>query len=140
MAGTELPGSLKEPDVVERSTMPLMRRSWHERKSLVNTDSEVSQALIRVAELVERDAHPIHQRQVEAAQLAVLVAGLRVIEVAAGLQCAADRAGGEDRQLAAVVVTARPHVRQEDEARVVEDRAVPFRHRRELVNQVDVLP
>ncbi len=56
-------------------------------------------ALVGVAESIELHAHAIHQREVEAAQLAVLVAGVGVVEHAAGLERPAQRAGGQHRHL-----------------------------------------
>jgi len=54
--------------------------------------SETRQPGVRVAEAIEPHTHPVHEAQVEAAQLAVVVAGIQVVEGAAGLERAAQAA------------------------------------------------
>ena len=51
------------------------------------------QPRIGVAEAVELHAHPVHDAEVQAAHLAVLVAGVEVVERAAGFERAAQAAG-----------------------------------------------
>ena len=84
----------------------------------VSDVSDTLEALGGVAEAIELHAHSIHQREVEAAELAVLVTGVGVIEHAAGLERPAERPGGEHRNLRAVMIAARPHIRHEDETGV----------------------
>ena len=66
---------------------------------LSSVGSETAESGVGVAEAVELDAHAVHDRQVHAAELAVVVALGRVIEDAAGRQRAAQAAGQDDRQL-----------------------------------------
>src|SRR4051812_17950219 len=78
----------------------------------------------RVAELVEVYAHAIHQRQVQAAQLPVVVALREVVEHAAALDRAAALARDENRQLTRAVRVAVEEARCAHEDRVVEQRRV----------------
>src|SRR5262249_1276150 len=72
--------------------------------------SKTSQSRLRITAVIEVHAHPVHDPQVEAAQLAVVVAGLEIIERSAGLQRASEAADGDHRHLLVVVLGARPHV------------------------------
>src|SRR5262245_6032355 len=54
---------------------------------------QVFEAVFRVAEAIQFDAHAVHEREVKAARLTVLVAGLNVIQRAARLESAAESAG-----------------------------------------------
>ena len=67
-----------------------MRASW---RSL-----QIRQPRVRVAEVVQLHTHPVHQREIQAADLAVLVALVPVVQHAAGGQRAAEAAEGEDRE------------------------------------------
>src|SRR5262245_46563251 len=51
---------------------------------------QVFEAVFSVAEAVQFDAHAVHEREVKAARLSVLVAGLDVIQRAARLKSAAE--------------------------------------------------
>ncbi len=53
------------------------------------TESEICQPVVGVAEAVEFHVHFVHDAEVEAAQPAVVVARVSVVEDAAGLQRAA---------------------------------------------------
>jgi len=57
---------------------------------MLATLSQFGQLRVRVAETGEFYAHAIHDREVEAAEFPVFVAGVGVVKDAAGFQCAAD--------------------------------------------------
>src|SRR5437867_2494333 len=84
-------------------------------------------------------AQSIHDREVEAAQLPILIAGFEVVERAAGLEGAAEAAGEHQWQARVVVLAADPHVGEKHQARVVEHRAAAFRHGVELGRKVGEL-
>ena len=46
---------------------------------------QIGQPGVGVAETIELEAHAIHQREVQAAHLAILCAGVQVVEGTAGL-------------------------------------------------------
>src|SRR5688500_1336962 len=69
-----------------------------------------------VAEARGANAHAVHDRQVEAAQLAFFVVAADIVEYPAGPERAAQAADQDQRHLARVVAAARPHVREEHEA------------------------
>src|ERR1051325_8184327 len=48
--------------------------------------SDAFQPRIRVAETLQLHAHPVHQRQIQAAQLPVVVALVQIVEAPAGLE------------------------------------------------------
>ena len=50
---------------------------------------QAREARFGVSEVVQFDPHPIHDRQVETAEFAILVAIAEVVQTAAGLQCPA---------------------------------------------------
>src|SRR5213080_4230370 len=83
------------------------------RRIVVNLRiSKSLEASVRVAEAIERDFHAIRNRQIQAAQLALLVASVKILERASGFERAAETAGGDHRQLHVIVLPPRPHVRQ----------------------------
>src|SRR5256885_300170 len=49
------------------------------RRARRSTDLQIGQARVGVAEPVERDAHAVHDPEIQAAHLAVLVAGTEVV-------------------------------------------------------------
>src|SRR5215510_16594830 len=97
---------------------------------------QVFEAVFRVAEAVQFDAHAVHEREVKAARLSVLVAGLNVIQRAARLESAAESAGERYGQPEVVVRSADPQVGQEHQTGVVQHCAGAFRHGVELRRQI----
>src|SRR5678816_4139538 len=75
--------------------------------------SQPGEAGFSVAEAGQRNVHALHDRQVEAAQLAVVVALVGVVQNAAGFQRAGYAPGGEAGEFDVVVFTAGPHVGNE---------------------------
>ncbi len=78
--------------------------------------------------------------QIQAAQLAVVVAGVEVVE-RRGRSCSVPPRppASDHRQLHVVVLPAGPHVREQHQAAVVEHRAFAFGHRVELLGQIGKL-
>ena len=92
------------------------------------TGSEAGEARVGVAEAVELHAHAVHERQVQAAQLAVVVAACRCSRARGRSRaCRPGRRPGAPAACVRVVLAARPHVREEQQAGVVEHRAVALR-------------
>src|SRR5258708_34776728 len=102
-------------------------------------DLDSFQALAGVAEVVELDPHAIHDREIQAAHLALVVAVVQIAQGAARFQRSAQAARKNQREPAVVVLAARPHVREEHQAGVVENRAFAFLHTVELRRKVSEL-
>src|SRR5437879_5087019 len=101
--------------------------------------SEVSQSPVGVAELLERNTHPVHQRQIETARPAVVVPAVAIVENAAGLQAAAAAAGEQNRHFVGLMPVAVEQVRAEHEQRAVEERAASFIDRLQSAKQIGEL-
>src|SRR5262245_12960807 len=86
------------------STMRFGSISGRQSETKRPLDLETEETAIRVAEAVELHAHPVHDRQVHAAQLAVAITLVPVIQHAPRLQRPAQTARQQDRQLAVVVL------------------------------------
>src|SRR5438128_11533038 len=69
---------------------------------------QLGQSRVGVAEAVERDSHPLHDAEIQTAHLAVLVAGVEIVERPPGLERSAETAGEHHRQARADVGSARP--------------------------------
>src|SRR5687767_12109622 len=80
----------------------------------------------RVAEAIQLHAHTVHERQVQAAGLALVVRLREIVEDAARLEGPAPLAGQQDRQLPGAVRVAVEQAGGTHQDRVVEQRAVPF--------------
>ncbi len=59
---------------------------------------KIRQAVFRVAETVQFDAHAVHDGKIEAAELAIVVALFRIVQHAAGSESSTEAPGGQDRQ------------------------------------------
>ncbi len=130
-----------EPDAARRSLFRMSRGSCDRLSQTASGPNSYSPAR-RVSaspNLSCACAHPIQDGQVKAAQLSVGVVFADVVEDRAGLESPSETTGQEQRDLARVVGAPRPHAAREQEAGVVEDRPVPFRHSGEPLGQVGVL-
>src|ERR1051326_4103051 len=72
---------------------------------------QILEAGLGIAEVIELDAEAIHERQVQAAHLAVVFTGVEVIQRAAGFERAAESAGENQGQAEIVVLAANPQIR-----------------------------
>src|SRR5688572_1093085 len=127
------------------SAMARDESAWQDGMTLATqpakaTELESGQTLGRVAECGQCDAHAVHQRQVQAAQPPLLGGLLVVVEDPPRGERAPEVAECEDRDARAVVAAAGPHVRHEQQARVVEHRALALRHRLQPAGEVRELP
>src|SRR5262245_26661379 len=68
------------------ATIPLTRTAGHNRGVLKTAALETREASVGVSEPIERDAHAVHDPEVQAAHLAVVVAGVEVIERSSRLE------------------------------------------------------
>src|SRR5262245_13889928 len=89
----------KSLPLAEGSCTPGAGDNSGSRRIRVSDDalSETNQPGLRIAEPVEVHAHPVHDTQVKAAQLAVVVAGREIVERSAGFQPATEAADGDHR-------------------------------------------
>lgn len=69
-------------------------------RRICGAESQACQSSRRIAKRVQLDVHAIHDRQVHAAEFAVVVTALEEVQHAAGFQPAAQTAGEEHGQLA----------------------------------------
>src|SRR4029453_3355326 len=74
-------------------------------------DAQVREPPIGVAEPLKLNAHSVHERQIQAASAAVVIATVQIIEHAAGLDCAATAARQKDRHMSGLVLVAVEQVR-----------------------------
>ena len=72
--------------------------------------SDPREAGVGVAEAGEGNAGAVHQREIKAAQFAVLIALVGVVEDAPRRQRAAEAADGEEGNFAVIVLRAGPHI------------------------------
>src|SRR5687768_15884988 len=101
--------------------------------------SEPGEALVGVTEVVELDPHPIHDPQVHATELPLVVVLVGIVEHAAGLERPAEPAGQDNRDLAGVVPGPGPEAVGEEQAGVVEHRTFAFGHGVEARGEVSEL-
>src|SRR6266487_1972981 len=101
--------------------------------------SKAGEAGFGVAEVIKPRPHAVHDRQIEAAELAVVVALVRVVEHAAGFERAAQASGQKHGHLGRVVLAAGPHAGDEQETGIVEHRAIAFGHRVETAGEAGQL-
>jgi hypothetical protein len=117
----ELIGGLQVNHGIGSTWAPL---AWSRRAAL-----EPGQASVRIPEPLQWHAHLVHQGEIEAAELAVLIALVPVVQHAARRERATQAAQGDHRELGVVGRGAGEHVGEPEQAGVVQHRALAFRHR-----------
>src|SRR5262249_53151919 len=86
--------------------------SKFERPGLRRNNLHSRQPRLGIAEARKFNAHFVHDRQVQAAKFAVLIAGIGKVEHTSTIECSAETTHSEHGQLRVVVPFARPHVRK----------------------------
>src|SRR5580698_470730 len=81
--------------------------SRKDARSLFSNSSERLQSIRCIAEVLELDAHPVHDPKVHAAEFAAFVPVIAVVKDAAGLECPPQAAGEHDGDFACVVLRSR---------------------------------
>src|SRR5262249_29663694 len=90
------------------------------------------EACIGITETIELNPHAIHDREIKAARLPVLVTGVDIVEGTAGFKRSAHAASKHHRYPPAIVLSTDPQVGEEHQAGIVEHGAIAFRHRVEF--------
>jgi len=90
--------------------------------------SKPNQARLRIAEPRQLNAQLIQQREVQNAQLPVVIPGAKVIQDPPRLKRAAESPEREHREPGVVVAFAGPHVRRVEQAGILEDGAFTLGH------------
>src|SRR5215212_630528 len=98
--------------------------------------SNTRQSRLGITKARELYAHLVHEGKMEAAEFAIVVAVVAIIEHAAGLQLTTEATYGQDGKLAVVVAFAGPHVRKIKQAGVIKHRAFAFRHGLEFGREI----
>ncbi len=89
--------------------------------------------------MIQLHTHAVHEGKIKAAEFAVVVAFVDVVEDAASFEGAAEAASENDRDFAGVMFAAGPHVGNEHQAGVIENSSFTFRHRIQLRGEVGKL-
>lgn len=108
-------------------------------QAVASSTSDPRQPRVRITKAVELNPHPIHQREIQTAKLPVAFALGGVVEDPAGFEGSSEASDEEDGELGGVVLASGPHVRDEEQAGVVEDRPVGLGHGFELGGEVGKL-
>ena len=85
---------------------------------------DFGKAGVRISEAIQRHPHPVHQRQVQAAEFAVLIAFVPVVKHPAGRQRSAQAADRQDGKRRVVVLGTGEHIREPQQARIVQNRTL----------------
>src|SRR6202011_3061609 len=97
------------------------------------------QPRLGVAKLLQFYPKTIHERQIQAAHLTVVLARLQIVQRTSGFERASESAGEHQRQSEVVVLAANPEIGKEHQAGIIKDRAVSFLHAVQLRCQVSIL-
>ena len=103
------------------------------------SDSDPRQPGVRISKPGEMNAKAVQQGEVEAAQLAVFIAVVAVVQDTAGFQRSPHPAHGEDGQLGVIVAFTVLHVGEVEQAGVVQNRVFALRHAVEAACRISQL-